>query len=293
MSTSSASPAIQSPPLPAAATAPAPPTPLVPLSFSSAGAPPTASISTPSAVAAGNKTESRESSEFEFLSENGAKVPGTKPATGELMKAPCTANNTILLTLALCRSYSSFNAYGPVSNSSSHAAGKQACNDCNFTNGYIKGDCAIADNAINCCHSDSSCCSRYVHYTIRRLISNTRSKNDAFCSFLVGPPDDASGGIFGRLLSKVAEKTKNSVETMITTLDPQMKEYIYSGGDIEIVVTSDAESKVLPVRESFQRVFGHATVIGIKAHSAVAVAEQPVGYAAGKQGALERIQNFR
>jgi hypothetical protein len=109
----------------------------------------------------------------------------------------------------------------------------------------------------------------------------------------VGPPDDASGGIFGRLLSKVAEKTKNSVETMITTLDPQMKEYIYSGGDIEIVVTSDAESKVLPVRESFQRVFGHATVIGIKAHSAVAVAEQPVGYAAGKQGALERIQNFR
>ncbi len=80
---------------------------------------------------------------------------------------------------------------------------------------------------------------------------------------------------------------------MITTLDPQMKEYIYSGGDIEIVVTSEAESKVLPLRSAFQTVFGRATVVGMKAHPAVAIAEQPVGYAAGRQGALERIQNFR
>lgn len=32
----------------------------------------------------------------------------------------------------------------------------------------------------------------------------------------------SSGGI----LQKVAEKAKNSVDTMITTLDPQMKEYL-------------------------------------------------------------------
>ena len=115
----------------------------------------------------------------------------------------------------------------------------------------------------------------------------------------VPPPstedDDGGGGgsiLFG-FLSKVAEKTKNSVETIITTVDPQMKDYIYSGGDVEIVVASEADSKVVPVREAFQKVFGRATVVGMKPHPSVAIAEQPVGYAAGRQGAIERIQNFR
>lgn len=115
----------------------------------------------------------------------------------------------------------------------------------------------------------------------------------------VPPPsaedDDGGGGgsiLFG-FLHKVAEKTKNSVETIITTVDPQMKDYIYSGGDVEIVVASEADSKVVPVREAFQRVFGRATVVGMKPHPSVAIAEQPVGYAAGRQGAIERIQNFR
>ena len=105
--------------------------------------------------------------------------------------------------------------------------------------------------------------------------------------------DDGGGSLFVRLFTKVAEKTKNSVETIITTVDPQMKDYIYSGGDIEIVVASEADSKVVPVREAFQRVFGRATVVGLKPQPAVAIAEQPVGYAAGRQGAIERIQNFR
>ena len=108
--------------------------------------------------------------------------------------------------------------------------------------------------------------------------------------------DDGGGGggsiLFG-FLSKVAEKTKNSVETIITTVDPQMKDYIYSGGDVEIVVASEADSKVVPVKEAFQKVFGRATVVGMKPHPSGAIAEQPVGYAAGRQGAIERIQNFR
>lgn len=33
-----------------------------------------------------------------------------------------------------------------------------------------------------------------------------------------------------------------------------------SGGDIEIVVASDKDAKVAPVREAFQNVFGNATV---------------------------------
>lgn len=33
-----------------------------------------------------------------------------------------------------------------------------------------------------------------------------------------------------------------------------------SGGDIEIVVASDKDAKIAPVREAFQNVFGSATV---------------------------------
>ncbi|KOC64859.1 Protein PRRC1 [Habropoda laboriosa] len=88
------------------------------------------------------------------------------------------------------------------------------------------------------------------------------------------------------VLSKVAEKAKHSVNTMITTLDPQM----HSGGDMEIVVASDKDIKISPVRQAFQTVFGKATVTGVVVESS-AVAAQPVGFAAGVKGAEERI-NF-
>ena len=93
-------------------------------------------------------------------------------------------------------------------------------------------------------------------------------------------------------LSKVVEKTKSVTENVITTLDPQMKEFIHSGGDVEVVVTSDKEDKVVPVREAFQAVFGHATVYGLPS-KCVSIAEQPVGFASGKQAALERINSLR
>ncbi|XP_023241446.1 protein PRRC1-like [Centruroides sculpturatus] len=94
------------------------------------------------------------------------------------------------------------------------------------------------------------------------------------------------------LLNKVAEKAKNSVDTMITTLDPGMKEIIYSGGDISIVVASDKEVKVSPIREAFQHVFGRATVEGIAAQS-YNIAAQPVGFAVALKAAEERISTLR
>lgn len=94
------------------------------------------------------------------------------------------------------------------------------------------------------------------------------------------------------VLSKVAEKAKNSVNTMITTLDPQMREFIYSGGDMEIVVASDKDVKISPVRQAFQTVFGKATVTGVSVETS-AVAAQPVGFAAGVKGAEERINSAR
>ncbi|XP_047030794.1 protein PRRC1-like [Helicoverpa zea] len=96
----------------------------------------------------------------------------------------------------------------------------------------------------------------------------------------------------GGILQRVAEKAKSSVDSMITTLDPQMKEYLRSGGDLLVVVASDKEVKISPVREAFQTVFGKANVIGYAAQSDV-TAEQPVGYAAAYAAAKQRIAHIR
>uniref|UniRef100_A0A6B2E6J8 Non-canonical purine NTP phosphatase/PRRC1 domain-containing protein n=1 Tax=Phlebotomus kandelakii TaxID=1109342 RepID=A0A6B2E6J8_9DIPT len=102
--------------------------------------------------------------------------------------------------------------------------------------------------------------------------------------------DAASSG--GGILSKVAEKAKNSVDTLVTTLDPQMKEYIYSGGDVELIVASDKDDKVKPCREAFQTIFGKATVIGLQAQPNN-IAAQPVGFEAALRGAQERTADLR
>ncbi|XP_062869640.1 protein PRRC1 [Trichomycterus rosablanca] len=109
----------------------------------------------------------------------------------------------------------------------------------------------------------------------------------------------SGGGIWGfikgvagnPMVKTVLDKTKHSVESMITTLDPGMAPYIKSGGDVDIVVTSDKEVKVGAVRDAFQEVFGLAMVTGEASQSNIA--PQPVGYAAGLKGAQERIDSLR
>ncbi|KAF7649466.1 hypothetical protein LDENG_00141010 [Lucifuga dentata] len=99
-------------------------------------------------------------------------------------------------------------------------------------------------------------------------------------------------GVAGNPVVKtVLDKTKHSVESMITTLDPGMAPYIRSGGDIDIVVTSDQETRVGAIRDAFQEVFGMAMVTGEPGQSNIA--PQPVGYAAGVKGAQERIDSLR
>ncbi|KAK1800512.1 hypothetical protein P4O66_005726 [Electrophorus voltai] len=103
----------------------------------------------------------------------------------------------------------------------------------------------------------------------------------------MGPDGTSGGGIWGfikgvadnPMVKTVLDKTKHSVESMITTLDPGMAPYIKSGGDLDIVVTSDKEVKVGAVRDAFQEVFGMAMVTGEASQSNIA--PQPVGYAAG------------
>ncbi|XP_037608962.1 protein PRRC1 [Sebastes umbrosus] len=114
-----------------------------------------------------------------------------------------------------------------------------------------------------------------------------------------GLANTGGGGIWGffkgvagnTVVKSVLDKTKHSVESMITTLDPGMAPYIKSGGDIDIVVTSDKEKNVEAVRDAFQEVFGMALVTGEPGQSNIA--PQPVGYAAGVKGAQERIDSLR
>lgn len=54
---------------------------------------------------------------------------------------------------------------------------------------------------------------------------------------------------------------------------------VESGGELDIVVTSNKEVKVAAVRDAFQEVFGLAVVVGEAGQSNIA--PQPVGYAAG------------
>ncbi|KAK7810311.1 hypothetical protein U0070_009345 [Myodes glareolus] len=114
-----------------------------------------------------------------------------------------------------------------------------------------------------------------------------------------GQDDAPAGGIWGfikgvagnPMVRSVLDKTKHSVESMITTLDPGMAPYIKSGGELDIVVTSNKEVKVAAVRDAFQEVFGLAVVVGEAGQSNIA--PQPVGYAAGLKGAQERIDSLR
>ncbi|XP_063820317.1 protein PRRC1 isoform X2 [Pseudophryne corroboree] len=113
------------------------------------------------------------------------------------------------------------------------------------------------------------------------------------------PQEGSAGGIWGffkgvagnPMVKSVLDKTKHSVESVITTLDPGMAPYIRSGGELDVVVTSNKEVKVAAVRDAFQEVFGMALVTGEDGQSNIA--PQPIGYAAGLKGAQERIDGLR
>ncbi|XP_029475146.1 protein PRRC1 isoform X2 [Rhinatrema bivittatum] len=115
----------------------------------------------------------------------------------------------------------------------------------------------------------------------------------------VGQSEGPGGGLWGfikgvagnPMVKSVLDKTKHSVESMITTLDPGMAPYIKTGGELDVVVTSSKEVKVAAVREAFQEVFGMAVVTGEAGQSNIA--PQPVGYAAALKGAQERIDSLR
>ncbi|XP_066142940.1 protein PRRC1-like [Euwallacea fornicatus] len=96
------------------------------------------------------------------------------------------------------------------------------------------------------------------------------------------------GALSSQVVTKMVEKAKSSVDSIITTLDPQMSEYIYSGGDLEITVATDEEDIVSGIREAAHSVFGKAWVNGIKL-STVPQKSQTIGIESGLVLAEERI----
>lgn len=88
------------------------------------------------------------------------------------------------------------------------------------------------------------------------------------------------------------EVAKDGVQKVVVTLDPQMGNILYSGGDMEVVVSSANEDKVDPVRDAFQQVFKKATIYG-RDVQAKSIAAQPVGFQSAELSAKERINQLR
>ena len=96
------------------------------------------------------------------------------------------------------------------------------------------------------------------------------------------------------IINQIAERAKNSVGSVITVLDPGMKEYLYSGGNINIIVISDSACVVSPIRDAFQSVFGRATVVAARHDTSH---DYPIKIGLGFDGSIKvaeaRIQNLR
>ena len=74
-------------------------------------------------------------------------------------------------------------------------------------------------------------------------------------------------GMFGwvkgsGLLSRMAEKTRSVTENVITTLDPQMKDFIHSGGDVQ-VSNSVSQSPSLALSYYFSFTFSSSNSISL------------------------------
>ncbi|XP_025412239.1 protein PRRC1-like isoform X2 [Sipha flava] len=101
-------------------------------------------------------------------------------------------------------------------------------------------------------------------------------------------------GSSSSIFSMVAEKAKNSVDAVLTTLDPQMKDAFnpntFDGTDV--VVASEKEIIVSAVREGFQKVFGKSVVRGLEAPDQP-FAAQLVGFSAASKATKYRIDSVR
>lgn len=99
------------------------------------------------------------------------------------------------------------------------------------------------------------------------------------------------------IINQIAEKARSSVGSVITTLDPGMKEYLYSGGNVNVMLITDSKHLVSPIRDSFQTVFGRATVAPAAYEQPTKTLEHPIKLASSMQNmiivAKEKIRRLR
>jgi len=93
-------------------------------------------------------------------------------------------------------------------------------------------------------------------------------------------------------INKVSENTVSAFNSVLITLDPQMKEIRYAGGP-SILVTSNQSFDICSVRDGFLDVFKKATVKSIDTFLSLETAIQLVGYSTAHKISLERIKGLR
>ncbi|XP_050422133.1 protein PRRC1-like isoform X2 [Adelges cooleyi] len=96
------------------------------------------------------------------------------------------------------------------------------------------------------------------------------------------------------IFSMVAEKAKSSVDAVLTTLDPQMKDTFNANNidSFDVVVATEKEIVVSAVREGFQKVFGKFNVRGLESPNQP-FATQLVGFTAASQATKYCIDAVR
>uniref|UniRef100_F1L7H7 Protein PRRC1 n=1 Tax=Ascaris suum TaxID=6253 RepID=F1L7H7_ASCSU len=114
--------------------------------------------------------------------------------------------------------------------------------------------------------------------------------------------EEEGGSMFGWLqktvthsafLSKVADKAKTGMDSVLTTLDPGMKDFLRSEGAVDIVIASDNGRIIAAIADGFRRVFSTVTYRGMGTPGASSLLPQIVGYTFALTYVKERITLLR
>jgi len=98
---------------------------------------------------------------------------------------------------------------------------------------------------------------------------------------------------YSPFLTKVADKAKSGMGSMMTTLDPQMKDFLAAEGGIELCVASDLEQNISAIKAGFHRVFSSVTGRGLGTPGAGDFPDQVIGYAAAVEACIEKCSRLR
>lgn len=94
-------------------------------------------------------------------------------------------------------------------------------------------------------------------------------------------------------LSKVADKAKTGMDSVLTTLDPGMKEFLKSEGSVDIVIGSDNGRIINAVADGFRHVFSSVSYRGMGTPGTTHLLPQIVGYPLALEYLNKRAQLLR